>query len=92
MEDLLNRQIRFLGLTIQLENKLLDNNINLIYDLWILKSSNLKKFLNDREISDIIIKLQLHGLDLNKKVYKINWLINIDVLYILWVALWINLV
>ena len=92
MEDLLNRQIRFLGLTIQLENKLLDNNINLIYDLWILKRSNLKKFLNDREISDIIIKLQLHGLDLNKKFYKINWLINIDVLYILWVALWINLV
>ena len=72
MEDLLNRQIRFLGLTIQLENKLLDNNINLIYDLWILKRSNLKKFLNDREISDIIIKLQLHGLDLNKKFCKIN--------------------
>lgn len=72
MEELLNRQIRFLGLPIQLENKLLDNNINIIYDLWVSKRSNLKKILNDREISDIIIKLQLHGLDLNKKVYKIN--------------------
>lgn len=72
MEELLNRQIRFLGLPIQLKNKLLDNNINIIYDLWVSKRSNLKKILNDREISDIIIKLQLHGLDLNKKVYKIN--------------------
>ena len=46
------------------------NNINSIKDLWYLKRKDLKSFnLNDNEINQIIIKLQLKGIDLNKKVY-----------------------
>jgi len=46
------------------------NNINSIKDLWYLKRKDLKSFnLNDSEINQIIIKLQLKGIDLNKKVY-----------------------
>lgn len=47
-----------------------DNNINTIGELWILKRTTLKTFgLKDKEIKDIVIKLQLLGLDLNKKIY-----------------------
>lgn len=48
-----------------------ENNINFIKDLWILKRKNLKDIgLNDMQINSIIIKLQLHGLDINKKIYS----------------------
>lgn len=48
-----------------------ENNINFIKDLWILKRKNLKDIgLNDTQINSIIIKLQLHGLDINKKIYS----------------------
>ena len=48
-----------------------ENNINFIKDLWILKRKNLKEIgLNDTQINSIIIKLQLHGLDINKKIYS----------------------
>lgn len=47
------------------------NNINFIKDLWILKRKNLKDIgLTDMQINSIIIKLQLHGLDINKKIYS----------------------
>lgn len=47
------------------------NNINFIKDLWVLKRKNLKDIgLTDTQINSIIIKLQLHGLDINKKVYS----------------------
>jgi hypothetical protein len=50
-----------------------ENNIALIKDLWKLKRDNLKKLnLNDSQINDIIIKMQLLGLDLNKKIYNKN--------------------
>ncbi len=52
-------------------NKLLnENNIVYIKDLWNLTRKQLKAFkLKDNEIKDIIISLQLQGLDLNKKIY-----------------------
>ena len=52
-------------------NKLLKaNNINYIKELWVLKRKDLKNMnLKDREIKDIIISLQLQGLDLNSKIY-----------------------
>ena len=54
-------------------DKLNQNNINYIKDLWNLKRKDLKKFgLTDQEIKHIIIKLQLHSMDLNKKVYNKN--------------------
>jgi len=50
--------------------KLKLHNINFIKDIWYLKRKNLKDFnLNDNEINQIIIKLQLNGIDLNKKIY-----------------------
>ena len=52
-------------------NKLLKaNNINYIKELWVSKRKDLKNMnLKDREIKDIIISLQLQGLDLNSKIY-----------------------
>ncbi len=72
MKDLLNNSINVLHLSKNIENKLIENNINIVNDLWILNRNNLKNILSDKEISDVIIKLQLNGLDLNKKVYKVN--------------------
>ena len=51
-------------------DKLKTNGIKTVKDLWILKRKDLKKYtLTDSEINQIIIKLQLNGLDLNKKEY-----------------------
>ena len=53
-------------------NKILKgNNINTIGDLWILNKKKLKEIgLVDSDIKFISIKLQLLGLDLNKKIYN----------------------
>ena len=51
-------------------DKLKHNNIFSIKELWVLKRKDLKGFdLNDIEINQIIINLQLNGIDVNKKVY-----------------------
>ena len=53
--------------------KLNQNQIYQIKDLWHLKRKNLKELgLNDSEIKHITIKLQLHSIDLNKKIYHRN--------------------
>lgn len=68
---MLNQDISRLDLESSLIVKLKDNNINTIHDLWRLKRTDLKKIgLNDNEINQIMIKLQLQGIDLNKKIYK----------------------
>ncbi len=47
-----------------------ENNINLIEDLWQLSKRDLKDLgINDKDIKYISIRLQLLGLDLNKKIY-----------------------
>ena len=65
-----NRDINNLSLSKELINKLKDKELNYIEDVWVLKRINLKTlgFTND-EIKEIIISLQLIGLDLNKKKY-----------------------
>ena len=65
-----NRDISKLSLSKELINKLKDKKLNYIEDVWQLKRINLKTlgFTND-EIKEIIISLQLIGLDLNKKKY-----------------------
>lgn len=46
------------------------NNLLTIRDIWILKRSKLKELgFNDKEIKEIIVKLQLKGYDLNRKKY-----------------------
>lgn len=53
--------------------KLNKNNIIEVNDLWKLKRKNLKQLgLTDTEIKHITIKLQLHSIDLNKKIYHRN--------------------
>lgn len=46
------------------------NNILVINDLWLLTRDDLKKIgLNGNLIKKVVVKLQLIGLDLNKKKY-----------------------
>ena len=68
---LLDQDISYLNLNPNIINILKDNDILSVYDLWIQNRKNLKKInLNDQEIKEIIIKLELHGIDLNKKTNK----------------------
>lgn len=69
----LDKNINILDLNEEIIDKLKNFNIDLIQDLWILKRNDLKKMgLATSEINNLIIKLQLLGLDLNKKVYRKN--------------------
>ncbi len=66
----LEDNIKKMNLSDKVTKKLLENNINCIKDIWVLKRKDLKKFnLTDKEIKSIIIALQLEGLDLGKKMY-----------------------
>ena len=59
-----------MGISDKLKEKLFSNKIKTIKELWQLKRKELKQLnFNDHEINDIIIALQLEGLDLNKKIY-----------------------
>lgn len=65
-----DESIKKLGLDVSIINKLEENNIKTINDLWCLKRKELKIMnFNTSEINHIIIKMQLCGLDLNKKMY-----------------------
>ena len=47
------------------------NNINFIQDVWVLKRKDLKSIgLKDSDINTLVVKMQLFGLDINKKVYS----------------------
>lgn len=49
------------------------NDIVTIEQLWVLNRKKLKELgLKDNEIKQITIKLQLLGLDLNKRVYNLK--------------------
>lgn len=66
LEDNINK----LAISDKLKEKLFSNKIKTIKELWQLKRKELKQLnFNDHEINDIIIALQLEGLDLNKKIY-----------------------
>ena len=67
---ILNMDIEKLGLDSKIINRLRDNNVLVIGDLWKLKRKELRQMnFSDGEINQIIIKLQLHAIDLNKKIY-----------------------
>lgn len=67
---ILNSDISVLGLDDKILNKLRSSELNLVNELWVLGRKDLKDLsLSDSEINQIIIKLQLNGVDLNKKVY-----------------------
>lgn len=67
---ILNKDIKQLNLDNSIVNKMKDNNIAVVEDLWKMKRRDLKSLgFSDNEISQIIIKLQLCGIDLNRRVY-----------------------
>lgn len=67
---ILEKDIEVLNLGSMINNRLKYYNIILIKDLWELTRKDIKKLgFSDNEISQIIIKLQLYGIDLNKKIY-----------------------
>lgn len=68
--NFLKESIQKLNLDNKTNLKLTNNNILIIKDLWSLTRKKLKNLgLTDREIKCIIIKLQLHSIDLNQKIY-----------------------
>ena len=67
---ILEKNIEELQLNNKVINKLKEKDIRIIKDLWKMKRKELKQLgFSDSEISQIIIKLQLHAIDLNKRVY-----------------------
>ncbi len=67
----LDKDISYLNLNNDINNLFKDNNILTIEDLWIKNRTYLKNLgLSDNEIKQIIIKLELIGLDLNKRKTK----------------------
>ncbi len=69
----LKEKIKELEIDSNIVKKLNDNNIYTINDLWILNRTELKVLkLDDNQINQISIKMQLHGIDLNKRTYNKN--------------------
>ena len=67
----LDEDISYLKLNDKIIGILKSHNILKIHDLWILNRKTLKSFdLSDSDIKQIIIKLELLGIDLNKKRIK----------------------
>lgn len=67
----LKKDIMSLDLDDKIIDKLKNNNILIVEDLWKLKRIELKQFgITDSEINKISIKLELLGIGLNKKVYE----------------------
>ena len=72
MKEILKKDIKNLGIAKNLINILYDNEIKLVYELCLLNRKKLKEYgFKSTDINDIIVKLQLQGLDLGKK-YKIK--------------------
>ena len=70
-KNLLNKNVDILMLSDNVINKLKLNNINKLEDIWLLDRNDLKKLdLSVEDIREIRVKLQLNGLDLNKKIYN----------------------
>ena len=69
-QKILEKNIEELGIETKLIKILKENSISKIEDLWKMKRKELRDLkLSDSEITTIAIKLQLYGLDLNKKIY-----------------------
>jgi len=62
--------LKVLGLENKIIEKLEQKDIKIVKQLWLLKRKDLKELdFSDKEINHIRIRLQLCGLDLNKKMY-----------------------
>lgn len=66
-----DKDIKILELESDIVKILTDNNIKTVGDVWVLNRKKLKTIgLKDSDIKQVIIKLQLLGLDLNKRMYS----------------------
>ncbi len=66
----INKDISILELDDNINSLLKANEIKTVNDLWLKTKKELKSCgLNDKDIKYVSIKLQLIGLDLNKKMY-----------------------
>lgn len=66
-----DKDIKILDLDKEIEEVLRKNNIITIENIWIMNRKKLKELgLKDNDIKQITIKLQLLGLDLNKRIYS----------------------
>lgn len=72
MKSFLNEPITILKFDHNLNDKLQKNNILTVEELWSLTRKELKKMsFTDHDIHKIIIGLELHGLDLGKRIVKL---------------------
>ena len=68
--QILDKDLSYLKLDSKVIEVLNSNNIYLVSDLWPLTRKDLKSYkISDKDIHNIIVKLQLNGLDLNKRKY-----------------------
>lgn len=66
-----DKDIKILELETDIVKVLLDNEIKTVGDVWVMNRKKLKAIgLKDTDIKQVIIKLQLLGLDLNKRMYS----------------------
>lgn len=66
-----DKSIDILSLDKELSDLLKSKGIETVENVWVLNRQQLKSLgLKDPDIKQIIIKLQLLGLDLNKRVYS----------------------
>ena len=66
----IDKDISILGLDDNIACLLTKNEIRTVNDLWLKTKKDLKNYgLKDKDIKYVSIKLQLMGLDLNKKMY-----------------------
>lgn len=71
MPNIIDKMINSLNISDDIIERLNEHNIVYVKDLWPLKRVDLKDFgFNNKDINEIIIKMQLNGLDLNKKYVK----------------------
>lgn len=68
--EYIDKDISILGLDDNIACLLTKNEIRTVNDLWLKTKKDLKNYgLKDKDIKYVSIKLQLIGLDLNKKMY-----------------------
>ena len=66
-----DNDIKTMDLDKEVLSILLENDIKTVGNLWELNRKKLKAMgVKDSDIKQIIIKLQLLGLDLNKRIYS----------------------
>ena len=70
INNYIDKDLSILELDDDVSSLLVANDIKTINDLWAKTKKDLKNWgLKDKDIKYISIKLQLIGLDLNKKMY-----------------------